>query len=120
MNNPDNPGFTSTTALVDRTTQGPVPVLVPVPHFILESTIHVSIFMSQWIHTAEHESMHPAGWSLSPPAIPARQANASLTRATITLRRYASHWPPGLRRWLAPPSAAPCKWSLHRDTVPSC
>lgn len=44
MNNPDNPGFTSTTALVDRTTQGPVPVLVPVPHFILESTSQVSYF----------------------------------------------------------------------------
>ncbi|KAH6997930.1 hypothetical protein BKA56DRAFT_649267 [Ilyonectria sp. MPI-CAGE-AT-0026] len=26
--------------------------------------------------------LHPAGWSLSPPAIPARQANASLAKAT--------------------------------------
>lgn len=81
-NNPDNPGFTSTTALVDRTTQGPVLVLVLVPHFILESTIHVSYFYVAMGSHCRARILHPAGWSLSPPAIPARQANASLARAT--------------------------------------
>lgn len=81
-NNPDNPGFTNTTALVDRTTQGPVLVLVLVPHFILESTIHVSYFYVAMGSHCRARILHPAGWSLSPPAIPARQANPSLAKAT--------------------------------------